>query len=548
MPLRTRRTVYYLALVVATTMLFTLLYNVGMATWEGRPQPLYRSLEVVIQSFTTTGYGEDAPWRTPQMNLLAITMQLAGIGLILTAVDVFAVPWLRDALTPSAPTSAPDLRNHVIVCEHTPRTDAFVAELDARDRAYVLVEVDEERAGRLHEDGYRVVHGDPESTDVLRAAGIESARAVVADAADDTNASIALSARDARSDVRVITLVEDASLARYHRAAGADEVLSPRQLLGESLARQVPTTVTADVADGIEIGDVDDDFELVELTVAADSDLHGKTFGEARLRERFGVNVIGAWFDGDFRTPVGMDERLAARTRLLVAGESARIEALGAATASTVRRFGPQRIVVAGYGDSGRAAAAALADTGAELTVLDAAEASDVDVVGDARDPERLDAAGIGTASALIVTVGDDTTAIFVTLIARELNSDLHIVVRANEEDDVQKLYRAGGDYVQSLATISGRMLASTVFEDEEVLAYDKQINVVRLPAGSLVGSTIADERVRTETGCTVVAVVREGATITDIDPEAFTIETGDEVIIAGTDEATTQFERTFGV
>ena len=545
MPLRTRRTVYYLALVVATTLLFTLVYNVGMATWEGRPQPLYRSLEVVIQSFTTTGYGEDAPWRTPQMNLLAITMQLAGIGLILTAVDVFAVPWLREALTPSAPESARDLRNHVIVCEHTPRTDAFITELDARGRAYVLVEADEETAGALHESGYRVVHGDPESTDTLRAAGIGSARALVADAADDINASIALSARDARPDVRVITLVEDATLARYHRAAGADEVLSPRQLLGASLARQVPTTVRTDIEEAVEVGD---DFELVELTVAADSDLHGKTFGEARLREQFGVNVIGAWFDGDFQTPVGMDETLVARTRLLVAGESAQIEAFQEATASTVRRFGPQRIVVAGYGDSGHAATDALADSRAQLTVLDVEDADDVDVVGDARDPETLDAAGIEHASALIVTVSDDTTAIFVTLIARELNPDLYIVVRANEEVDVQKLYRAGGDYVQSLATVSGRMLASTVFEDEEVLAYDKQINVVRLPAGTLVGSTIVDERVRTETGCTVVAIVRDDETITDFDPETFTFESGDEVIIAGTDEATTQFERTFGV
>jgi Trk K+ transport system NAD-binding subunit len=555
MALRTRRTVYYLALVVATTLLFTLVYNVGMAVWEGRPQPLYRSLEIVIQSFTTTGYGQDAPWRTPQMNLLAITMQLTGIGLILTAVDVFAVPWLRDALTPSAPESVDDLRNHVIICEHTPRTEAFVTELDARGRAYVLVEADEERAGRLHEDGYRVVHGDPESTDALRAAGIESARAVVADAADDINASIVLSARDARPDVRVITLVEDASLARYHRAAGADEVLSPRQLLGSSLARQVPTTVTTDVVSGVEDGEGSaiplpngNDFELVELTVAENSDLHGKTFGEAHLRERFGVNVIGAWFDGDFRTPVGMDERLAARTRLLVTGESARVEALQEATSSTVRQFGPQRIVVAGFGDSGRAAADALADSRAEVTVLDAEADADADVVGDARDPETLAAAGIADASALIVTVADDTTAIFVTLIARELNPDLYIVVRANEEVDVQKLYRAGGDYVQSLATVSGRMLASTVFEDEEVLAYDKQINVVRLPAGSLVGSTIVDERVRTETGCTVVAAVRDDETITDFDPEAFTFEAGDEVIIAGTDEATTEFERAFGI
>jgi len=431
MSLRSRRTVYYLALVVATTVLFTLVYNAGMALWEGRPQPLYRSLEVVVQSFTTTGYGEDAPWRSPQMNLLAITMQLTGIGLILTAVDVFAVPWLRGALTPSAPESVSGLQDHVIICEHTPRTDAFITELDARDQPYVLVEADEVRAGELHEAGYRVVHGDPESTDDLRAAGIESARVVVADAADDTNASIVLSVRDARPSVRVITLVEEAGLARYHRAAGANEVLSPRQLLGSSLARQVPTTVTTDVAEGVTVGD---DFELVEVTVAANSDLHGRTFGEARLRERFGVNVIGAWFDGDFRTPIGMDDELAARTRLLVAGESAQVEALQEATASTVRRFAPQRIVVAGYGDSGRAAADALSQSGAELTVLDLADDDRVDVVGDARDPDALESAGIADASALILTVADDTTAIFATLIARELNPDLYIVVRANEE------------------------------------------------------------------------------------------------------------------
>lgn len=103
MAFRTRRTGTYLALVVATTLLFTGIYNVGMAVWEGQPQPVYRSLEVVIQSFTTTGYGEDAPWQSLQMNVLAITMQLTGIGLILTAVDVFAVPWLRGALAPTAP-------------------------------------------------------------------------------------------------------------------------------------------------------------------------------------------------------------------------------------------------------------------------------------------------------------------------------------------------------------------------------------------------------------------------------------------------------------
>ncbi|WP_418771148.1 potassium channel family protein [Halorientalis halophila] len=538
-----RRTGYYLALVIVLTLLLTVVYNVGMASWENRPQPLYRSLQVVIQSFTTTGYGEDAPWLTPQMNLLAIVMQFTGIGLILTAVDVFAVPWIRDALTPSAPQVAPELDDHVIICEHTPRTDAFIGELEARGRDYVHIESDPETARELYERGYRLIEGDAETTETLANAHIESAMCVVIDAADDRSASIALAVREARPDVRVIALVEDADLAQYHRAAGVDDVLSPRQLLGESLAEHLPTAVTTEIDEGVTIGE---DFELVELTISEDSDLAHTTFAEAALRDRFGVNVVGAWLDSDFKTPVDLDDRLEAGTRLLVTGESDQVESLREITVSAVRDFTAQRIVLAGYGDSGRAVYDGLAGSGSRLTVLDIEQQEQVDVVGDARDPDVLEAAGIRDADALVLTVADDTTAVFTTLIVRELNPDLQIIVRANEEEDVEKLYRAGADYVQSLATVSGRMLASTVFEDEEVLTYQTQINVVRLPASGLEGTTLAAEEVRTTTGCTVIAVIRDGKTITRFDPVNFTFEAGDEFVITGTDEAITQFEQQF--
>lgn len=538
-----RRTVSYLALVLATTLVFTGVYNAGMAIWENRPQPLYQSLEVVIQSFTTTGYGEDAPWQTPQMNLLAILMQFTGIGLILTAVDVFAVPWLRDALTPSAPEIAPESEDHVVICDYTPRTDAFIAELDARDRNYVLVESDPDTARDLHQADYRVIEGDAEATETLANAHLESAVCVVVDAADDRSASIVLAVRDASPDVRVITLVENADLAPYHDAAGADDVLSPRQLLGVSLAEHTPTAVTTEIDDSITIGE---DFELVELTVGEDSDLAHTTFAEAALRDRFSVNVIGAWFDSDFKTPVDLEDELEPRTRLLVAGDPDHVESLREATTSAVRGFTAQRIILAGFGDSGRAAYDVLSESGTRLTVLDIEQTDQIDVVGDARDPTVLEEAGIRNADALVLTVADDTTAIFTTLIARELNPDLRIIVRANEEEDVEKLYRAGADYVQSLATVSGRMLASTVFEDEEVLTYETQVNVVRLPASGLEGTTLADEEVRTKTGCTVVAVVRNGETITEFDPTEFTFEADDKVVITGTDEAITRFEQRF--
>ncbi|WP_302081993.1 potassium channel family protein [Salinibaculum rarum] len=539
-----RRTLSYLGLVIATTVVLTLAYSYGMAVWEGRPRPLYQSLEVVVQSFTTTGYGEDAPWQSPQMNALVILMQFTGIGLILTAVDVFAVPWLRSALSSAAPTSTPERDGHVVICSHTPRTDALVTELDARDHSYVLVEPDEERAQNLHEDNYEVIHGDPESTAVLEAAHVEKARAVVADSSDDTNASIVLSVRAVAPDVQMVTLVEDAELAQYHSAAGADDVLSPRQLLGRSLAAELPTAVTASVDESVVIGEA---FELVEFAIEPGSELANRTFAAADLRERFGVNVLGAWVDGDFETPADPDTELEPGTRLLAAGDPDRLTALREATASTVRQLSPQRVILAGYGDSGQAAHDALTDTSSEVTVLDSVEKGGVDVVGDARDPEVLQAAGIDDASALLLMVGDDTAATLSTLIARRQNPDVRVIVRANEEENTQKLRRAGADYVQSLATISGRMLASTVFEDEDVLSYSKQINVVRLSAGSLAGSTISEAAIRSETGCTVVAIVRDGETITEFDPDSFEFQAGDEAVVAGTDESTTAFETAFG-
>jgi len=544
MSLRNRKALSYLALVVVTTVVLTLVYNTGMSVWEGRPRPLYRSLEVVIQSFTTTGYGEDAPWQTPQMNVLVILMQFTGIGLILTAVDIFAVPWLRDALSPTAPTTAPEQEGHIVICGHTPRTEALIEELDAREQAFVLVERDETRAQRLHENEYEVVHGDPESTDTLRAAHVETARAVVADVADDTNASIVLSVRAVDPDVQIVTLVEDAELAAYHSVAGADRVLSPRQLLGEQLAAELPTTVTTTVSEGVSIGEA---FELVEFAIEESSELAGNTFREVSLRERFGVNVLGAWLDSTFQTPVAPETELDPGTRLLAAGDPDRLAELREAMASTVRPLSPQRVIVAGYGDSGQAAEDVLSETSSRVTVVDRKEADAVDVVGDARDPDVLADAGLGDASALVLMIGDDTAAILSTLIARERNPDVRIVVRANEEENIEKLYRAGADYVQSLATTSGRMLASTVFEDEDILTYSEQISVVRLPAAKLAGQTIVDAAIRSRTGCTVVAIVRDGDTITDFDPARFEFRTDDDVIVAGTDESTTTFESEFG-
>ena len=527
------------ATVAAVVLTYAGLYQWGMGAYEGEPVSYVQALQVVIEAITTAGFGGHAPWSSGAMNALVLAMNLTGVLFVFLAVPLFVVPLFREVLKTHPPTRT-EATDHVIICAYTPRGEAFIAELQSRGRPYVLIEPDRDTARTLHEDGYDVIVGDPESTRVLEQANIDAATGVVADAEDDVNASIALSVREVNADVRVVTLVEDATLEPYHRLAGADVVLSPRQLLGESLARQVPTVMTTAMGDGVEIGG---QVELVELKVEPGSTLSEQTVRTARLRERFGIDVIGAWEGGDFMSPVDAEVQLRSGMRLLVAGAPDQIGALREVAVSTIRRFAHQPVVIAGYGRAGEAAASALGQTNTPVVVLDREARQPVDIVGDVRDPQVLEAAEIDHAAAAIITVDDDTTAIFATLIMRELNPDLYIIVRANREEDEQKLYRAGADYVQSLATVSGRMMASTILEDEQVFTFGAQIEIVQLPAGGLGGQTLADADVHARAGVTVLAVVRGTETLTNLDPEEFEFEDEDAVVIAGTSANVRRFE-----
>jgi Trk K+ transport system NAD-binding subunit len=471
------------------------------------------------------------------MNLLVILMQFAGIGFILSAVDVFVVPWLRRALRPTAPTSIPEVTGHVLICGYTPRVEVFVEEMEARGQDYVLVEADPDRAATLHEQEHRVLRGDPTDPDTLDRAHLAEARALVADVTDDKNASVALAAREVAPSTRVITLVEDASLARYHQAAGADVALSPRRLLGRSLASKVPSAAAANVEDAVT---AQGDLDVAVVVVTRHGPLHGRSLADVDLDAQFGVRVAGAWIDGSFATPVDEEQMLHEGIRLFVAGPSDRIANLRTEWAPYVRAFTAQSILVAGYGDSGHAVESSLRMVDADVTVLDVEEHDEVDVVGDVRNPDALRAAGIEDASALIVVVDDDTVATFAVLIARELNPDLQILVRAQDPGAVRNLYRAGSDFVQALPTVCGRMLAATVFEDEAEPHHDRPVNVIRLSADQAAGRARRTVDPDTQTNSTILAVVRDETFLTETGGD-FVFEPGDEIIVAGTEEGLQQ-------
>ena len=541
MPDQRRRLAWYLLLVAGAVVGYTLLYRWGMARFEGVERSFLWSLGVVVETFTTIGYGRDsALWSSPQMEVITIAMQLTGVAAVFLALPLFVAPWVEQRLETSVPSALEGYEDHVVLCELTARGETLIDELDTWGRRHVIVEPDRDRAATFQERGLTVVHGDPESVETLAGACVARADTVVADADDERNAAIALSTREVSDDVRLITLAEDPDMVDYLRYAGADEVFSPRQLLGESLANEVTTSVSMELGDTVEIGT---DLEVVELPIQADSDVDGVALADSGIRERTGVNVIGLWRQGEFVNAPSPDVPLDSNTILLVAGSEGQLSELKRLTLSVERRRARGTVVVAGFGEVGSTVAEELAGAGMETVVIDEVEEPGVDVVADATEEETYREVDLESASNLIIALSDDTTAMLATLVAREVGPDVRIVVRAQETESIGKLYRAGADYVLALATVSGRMIASTVLEEEEVVAPEKRIELVRTTAPNLAGQSLAGADVRHRTGCTVIAVERGGELLTDLSPE-FTIQADDTLVVAGTDDAMVEFGR----
>jgi Trk K+ transport system NAD-binding subunit len=534
-----RRTLQYVVVLFGVMLGYAVVYDAGMSVYEDAPISFLHALQVVVETFTTTGFGSDAPWTSAEMNLLVIVMDLTGVALIFLALPVLVFPLFEEAISTTVPTAADEeLTDHVVICTLTPRGETLVEELDSWGVDHLVLEPDRDRAGELYENGFDVIHADPKSVDGMEAARLAEARCLVADDDDPVNTSIVLTAKEVAEDVRTISIVNDPERERYHRLAGADDVLSPRALLGEGLASKVTTGISAELGEAIEIGE---DFEVAELPIQRGSNLVGRTIAESGIRERAGVNIIGAWFRGEFESPPAPDATLDSGTVLLVTGREAQLERLKEMTTSDVRRFRRGRTVVVGHGEVGTTVTGALSRAGVSNVVMDLIDEPSVDVVGDATDPDALSQAGIEDARTAILAIPDDTLTEFAILVIRDLNPSIELIARAEETENVQKMYRAGADYVLSLATISGRMLASTILADEEVISLDKQVEVIRTHAPGLVGRTLGEADVRARTGCTVVGVERDGEVITDLGPE-FRIRDGDELVIAGTDEGTNRF------
>ncbi|MCD6570112.1 MAG: potassium channel protein [Deltaproteobacteria bacterium] len=140
-------------------------------------------------------------------------------------------------------------------------------------------------------------------------------------------------------------------------------------------------------------------------------------------------------------------------------------------------------------------------------------------IIGDATKEEILIRGGIKRAKCLIATAASDVTNVYITLIARELNPSIFILARAETEDSIRNIKRAGADRVVSPYMIGGRHMANiilkpTVVDFVELATGEKredfyiQMEEFKINASSaLIDKTLRDSPIRKDLGLTVVAI-----------------------------------------
>ncbi len=218
-------------------------------------------------------------------------------------------------------------------------------------------------------------------------------------------------------------------------------------------------------------------------------------------------------------------------------------------------------IVILGCGDVGKRVVETLGYAEIDFVVVDSRtqifENADYDfIVGNATEEEILLKSGVPHASTIIITLNDDTDVMFATLITRGLNPESTIIARSNSYKSIDKIYKAGADYVAALPIVAGQMLAKMTSRcldvpckkmDEDIMLYEgvdiEKHTVVN--DTDLINKTVGELGLRNKKGCTIIGIEREGKIITDIMPSTM-IKKGDIIAVVGGKEEISRFKEKY--
>ncbi len=534
-----------LALLAGLVVTFSVLFHVIMA-WEGRDHSWITGFYWTLTVMTTLGFG-DITFTTDLGRLFSVGVLLTGVIFMLvllpfTFIEFFYAPWMRAEAAARAPRELPPTtKNHVILTAYDPVTATLIPMLERYDHPYVLLCPTVQEALDLAERDLRVAVGDLDDPETHRRMRIEHASMLVTTRTDAVNTNVTFTARALSEHLPIVASASSDAARDVLELAGATHVLRLEDLMGQALARRV----SIQDSDAHVIGRLEG--LLIAEASAAGTSLVGRVLAESQIRSRTGVSIIGTWERGSLAL-APPDLRITDRTIFVLAGTEEQIHSFNQ-TFSTQAQEKP-RVVIVGGGRVGRATCRALGEMGVCTTVLIERNADRVKdfpeaIIGDAMDMTVLKEANAREATTLIITTHDDDMNVALTIFFRRLRTSWQILSRATHDRNVATLLRAGADLVLSYAAMGANTLLNVLRgSDHLLLAEGVNVFPADIPA-SMAGKTLAELHVRSQTGCSIIAVETGGERI--VNPSAeHRLPASGRIFLVGTIDAEERFLKQF--
>ena len=199
---------------------------------------LTTGLYFTIITLSTVGYGDIIP-TTTETRLFVLSLLVVGLSIFATVIASTLGPMISGelALIFNPKGKKMKLVNHVILVGEGAIAQNTAEELLERNILFVHV-INQDSDTPEHE--CPVVRGDPSEDTVLKEAGIEKARMVIAALDDDVeNAFISLAAKDLNPEIRVLAVAGSARSIRRMKLARADLVFAPAAVGSRLMANLV---------------------------------------------------------------------------------------------------------------------------------------------------------------------------------------------------------------------------------------------------------------------------------------------------------------------
>lgn len=314
---------------------------VAIACYVRAGWKLADAVYMVIITVYTVGYDEVLPIDTPELREITIATVVFGctgmIYLTGALVQFITLNQINQIFgTKRMNTQIERLRDHVVICGFGRIGMMLARDLQAGAAAFLILEQSESAVTTARDLGYLCLHADATDESMLRAAGVEHARALATTLSNDAaNVFITLSARSLNEKLDIIARGEAPSTERKLLQAGANKVVLPTHIGAERMAEIILYQETARFIRG---SDRMKDFEKVLQSLGLDLDVViaapqspvvGKTIGsvEEQANGAFFIVQINRR-DGEAVTQPEPGTVIAAGDGLVLVGRGARARAM----------------------------------------------------------------------------------------------------------------------------------------------------------------------------------------------------------------------------